>query len=115
MIEMERDSRGRFTGEKFSPELRAKWAEDDRRAELAAQIMDRLRLPKDQVGLRQKLAQAGEGWQMSEKTRGVLLGAAFGIAYASSRADKDLAPMLVDLVDALGMRERFLGFVEKYA
>jgi hypothetical protein len=111
----QRDGSGRFAGEiKPDAELAGKWSEDDRRANLAAAVMDRIRLPKDLAGLVKKGGRLGGGQWLGAESRAALLGVAFGIAYATvAETRTEVAQTLHDTFDVLGIKERVFRILDE--
>lgn len=99
----QRDARGHFTS-KIEPdaELAAKWAEEDRRATLAAEAIAKIGLTPELASMRKKTDGSG-GWQMGHETRGVLRGAMFGLCYGTKASHEDAAAVLVSIFDGLGI------------
>jgi hypothetical protein len=111
-VVMERDEKGRFTGEAPDPEQLRKWAEDDKRAEAAAKACERMDLPLEFVGLK-RFEETGHWW-FGHETRVALLAAFIGIAYGmKSIPDDEKTLTILSIVEGLGLEDSLLGKIQK--
>ena len=99
----QRDAQGHFT-DKMKPdaELAAKWAEENRKAGLAAEAITKIGLTPELTGMSKK-ADGSETRFMGYGTMQVLRGAMFGICHGITASQEDSARVLLLIFDALGI------------